>query len=121
MDLGSLEGILSRCGTIIESILMLLTAQILKGLNYLHATRKIIHRDIKPHNILVNKRGEVKIADFGVCSMSSKSSQKWQTFIGTITFMSPERMNGEEYGMDSDIWSLGVMIIQCLTGGLPLE
>ena len=90
---------------------MLIMRQVLRGLNYLHTVKKIIHRDIKPHNILMNKRGEVKIADFGICSVSNNSGQKWQTFIGTITYMSPERMNGEEYGMDSDIWALGVMFI----------
>lgn len=69
MDLGCLETILKKCGKIVESILMLLVSQVLKGLNHLHRVKKIIHRDIKPQNILMNKKGEVKIADFGVCSL----------------------------------------------------
>lgn len=83
--------------------------------------KRIIHRDIKPHNILVNRKGEVRIADFGICSVADNSDQKRSTYIGTTAYMSPERLNGEEYSFDCDIWSVGMMALQCLTGRLPFE
>jgi serine/threonine protein kinase len=88
MDMGSLEDILIKVPKVVESILMIIAHQVLKGLHYLHSQKKIIHRDIKPHNILINGRGEVKIADFGICSTSNKSNDKWLTFIGTLSYMS---------------------------------
>ncbi|CAD8193452.1 unnamed protein product [Paramecium octaurelia] len=121
MDMGSLQIILEKTKKIPESITMLITKEVLQGLDYLHTNKHIIHRDIKPHNILINKKGEVKIGDFGICSVSENSDQKFDTFIGTIQYMSPERLNGEEYGYDCDIWSVGMMTMQCITGLLPFE
>lgn len=66
MDKGSLAEVIKEVGKIPETILGMMTVQILKGLEYLHKTKKVIHRDIKPSNILLNKKGQVKIADFGV-------------------------------------------------------
>lgn len=68
MDLGSLDRLLLKDGKIKEPIMMMIAHKILKGLDYLHSVCKIIHRDIKPHNILLNSEGNVKIADFGICS-----------------------------------------------------
>ncbi|CAD8121124.1 unnamed protein product [Paramecium sonneborni] len=121
MDMGSLQIILEKTKKIPESITMLIIKEVLQGLDYLHTNKHIIHRDIKPHNILINKKGEVKIGDFGICSVSENSDQKFDTFIGTIQYMSPERLNGEEYGYDCDIWSVGMMTMQCITGLLPFE
>ena len=66
MDKGSLAEVIKEVGKIPETILGMMTVQILKGLEYLHKTKKVIHRDIKPSNILLNKKGQVKLADFGV-------------------------------------------------------
>ena len=66
MDKGSLAEVIKEVGKIPETILGMMTVQILKGLEYIHKTKKVIHRDIKPSNILLNKKGQVKIADFGV-------------------------------------------------------
>lgn len=66
MDLGSLESIYQKYGPIPEPFVAYIAWSILNGLSYLYQNHKIIHRDIKPSNILLNSRGEVKIADFGV-------------------------------------------------------
>ena len=66
MDLGSLDRIINSAQNVPEDIIGLMTIQMLKGLDYLHREKKVIHRDIKPSNILVNKKGQLKIADFGV-------------------------------------------------------
>jgi serine/threonine protein kinase len=66
MDAGSLASVIKEIKQVPEPIIGLMTIQILRGLEYLHKSMKVIHRDIKPSNILINKKGQVKIADFGV-------------------------------------------------------
>lgn len=92
---------------------------ILNGLSYLYREYKIIHRDIKPSNILVNSKGHVKICDFGVSKKMIDSIAN--TFVGTSTYMSPERIQGSCYSTKGDVWSLGLMIIELITGEFPLR
>lgn len=92
----------------------------LMGLEYLHTKRKIIHRDIKPQNILINSKGEIKITDFGISS-TIHTMQKLTTYVGTAIYMSPERLLGEKYDRDSDLWSLGVLMAECLLGEHPIK
>ena len=67
--------------------------KVLKGLDYIHNKAKVIHRDIKPSNLLLNSKGEVKIADFGV-SANLESAIVSNSWAGTVTYMSPERFRG---------------------------
>ena len=82
---------------------------------------KVIHRDIKPSNILLNKKGWVKIADFGVSKKIEATYDCMSSWVGTVTYMSPERLIGEQYIMGTDIWSLGVILIECVTGNFPFQ
>ena len=101
------------------------------GLVYLHKIKKIIHRDIKPSNILLSKTGEVKIADFGVCSKQLDSSlENKVSWVGTFMYMSvhsfplyvqPERLAGRGYCFNSDVWSLGLMLMECSLGYYPYQ
>lgn len=91
---------------------------VLNGLAYLYEKYKIIHRDIKPSNVLINSRGQVKICDFGVSKKLINSIA--DTFVGTSTYMSPERIQGSVYSTKGDVWSLGLMIIELVTGEFPL-
>ncbi|CAD6340265.1 unnamed protein product [Miscanthus lutarioriparius] len=119
MDVGSLADFLKTVKTIPEAYLAAICKQILKGLIYLHNEKRIIHRDLKPSNILINHRGEVKISDFGVSAIISSSSGQRDTFIGTRNYMAPERIDGKKHGSLSDIWSLGLVILECATGNFP--
>ncbi|XP_030832379.1 dual specificity mitogen-activated protein kinase kinase 5 isoform X2 [Strongylocentrotus purpuratus] len=112
MDGGSLE--MYRC--IPESILGRMTVSIVKGLNYLW-NLKIMHRDVKPSNILVNTQGEIKLCDFGVSAQLVSSITR--TYIGTNAYMAPERVLGDEYGVHSEVWSLGVFLLEMATGRFP--
>jgi serine/threonine protein kinase len=77
-----------------------------------------MHRDIKPDNILCNSQGFVKLTDFGITKQMDEE-QMAATFVGTMNYMSPERMEGEKYSFEGDIWSLGIVIIELITGIYP--
>ncbi|EYU27252.1 hypothetical protein MIMGU_mgv1a007239mg [Erythranthe guttata] len=119
MDRGSLVDIIRQVKTILEPYLAVLCKQVLQGLVYLHHERHVIHRDIKPSNLLVNHKGEVKITDFGVSAMLASSMGQRDTFVGTYNYMAPERISGSTYDNKSDIWSLGMVILECAIGHFP--
>ncbi|PIA42976.1 hypothetical protein AQUCO_02000434v1 [Aquilegia coerulea] len=119
MDGGSLADFLKKVNTIPEPYLAAISKQVLKGLLYLHHDKHIIHRDMKPSNLLINHRGEVKITDFGVSAILATTSAERNTFVGTYNYMSPERISGGTYSYKSDIWSLGLVLLECATGRFP--
>lgn len=119
MDRGSLTDVIRQVKTILEPYLAVVCKQVLQGLVYLHHERHVIHRDIKPSNLLVNHRGEVKITDFGVSAVLANSMGQRDTFVGTYNYMSPERISGKTYDYKSDIWSLGLVILECAIGRFP--
>ncbi|XP_052180904.1 mitogen-activated protein kinase kinase 2 isoform X2 [Diospyros lotus] len=119
MDGGSLADFLQKVKNIPEAYLAAICKQVLNGLSYLHHEKHIIHRDLKPSNLLINHRGEVKITDFGVSAVLASTSGLANTLIGTYNYMSPERISGGAYGYKSDIWSLGLVLLECATGKFP--
>jgi len=112
-EAGSLEDIYKRAkdlgGVIGEPVLAKIAESVCLGLVYLHS-KQVIHRDIKPSNILVNKSGCIKLCDLGVSGELINSLA--QTFTGTKYYMAPERIKGAQYSVQSDIWSLGLTIIE---------
>ncbi|XP_023227945.1 dual specificity mitogen-activated protein kinase kinase 1-like isoform X2 [Centruroides sculpturatus] len=118
MDGGSLDLVLKKAGRIPEQILGQVTIAVLKGLNYLREKHQIMHRDVKPSNILVNSRGEIKICDFGVSGQLIDSMAN--SFVGTRSYMSPERLQGTHYTVQSDIWSLGLSLVEMAIGRYPI-
>ncbi|MFR1050644.1 MAG: Stk1 family PASTA domain-containing Ser/Thr kinase [Oscillospiraceae bacterium] len=95
--------------------------QIMKALSHAHS-RGIIHRDIKPHNIMVLRDGSVKVADFGIARLASASQNTMtQEALGSVHYISPEQARGSRIDARSDIYSAGVVLYEMLTGRLPYE
>jgi serine/threonine-protein kinase len=95
--------------------------QIMKALSHAHS-RGIIHRDIKPHNIMILRDGSVKVADFGIARLiSSTQSTLTQEALGSVHYISPEQARGSHIDTRSDIYSAGVVLYEMLTGRLPYE
>ena len=96
------------------------STQIAKALQHAHS-RGIIHRDIKPHNIMVLKDGSVKVADFGIARLLSTQNTMTHEALGSVHYISPEQAKGSPVDARSDIYSVGVVMYEMLTGRLPFE
>ena len=94
--------------------------QITKALEHAHS-RDIIHRDIKPHNILILKDGSVKVADFGIALVSSAQSTLTHEALGSVHYISPEQAKGAHMDFRSDLYSLGVVMYEMLVGHPPYD
>lgn len=96
------------------------STQIAKALEHAHS-RGIIHRDIKPHNIMILKDGSVKVADFGIARVSSAQSTLTREALGSVHYISPEQAKGGKIDYRSDLYSLGVVMYEMLTGRPPYD
>jgi len=114
-----LRDIMNDCGLLPVDQVLDITAQVALGLDYAHE-HDIVHRDVKPSNIMVVRDGHVKITDFGIARMAS-STVRTQTgmVLGSPKYMSPEQVMGKAIDRRSDIFSLGVMLYEMLTGQAP--
>jgi len=117
MDFGSLSDLKLRVDRVAENMLALMMMQILEGIKTLHLSY-VVHRDVKLGNILINSKGCVKVTDFGI-SKRLDDTAVCDTFVGTGTHMSPERVLGEDYSFPADIWSLGVCVYELADGKYP--
>ena len=106
---------MAKEGCFNEDLARFYAVQVAVALGHLH-DNKIIYRDLKPENLLITSRG-LKIADFGWSAHSPSDRRK--TFCGTLDYLPPEMVYGEEYGKSTDIWSVGVLAFELLTGNPP--
>ncbi len=93
--------------------------EVLEGLEYAHSLG-VLHRDLKPDNIMAGPRGEVKIMDFGIAHvLGSVRQTREQSIVGTLQYVCPELINSKEIGPRSDIYSLGILLFEIVSGKLP--
>jgi beta-lactam-binding protein with PASTA domain/tRNA A-37 threonylcarbamoyl transferase component Bud32 len=114
----SLKDLIARGLTVGEAIEIV--RQILQGTKFAHA-RGIIHRDLKPQNVLVDREGRARVVDFGIARAGASEITQTGSVLGTAQYLSPEQAQGLETGATSDLYSIGVMLYETLTGRVPFE
>ncbi|KAI1006033.1 Mitogen-activated protein kinase kinae [Podosphaera aphanis] len=119
MDVGALDRVSRKFGPVRVDVLGKIAEATLGGLTYLYTKHHIMHRDIKPSNILINSKGQIKLCDFGVSGELVNSVA--DTFVGTSTYMAPERIQGQKYTVKSDVWSFGLTIMELAIGKFPFD
>src|ERR1700751_895380 len=92
--------------------------QILAALRFAHR-HGIVHRDIKPHNVLVDAEGHLKVTDFGIARAGASQMTEEGSIIGTAQYLSPEQARGTQVDQTSDLYSLGIVLHEMLTGTVP--
>ncbi|KAK5981615.1 Serine/threonine-protein kinase [Trichostrongylus colubriformis] len=117
-DAGELYSRLKKKGKLEEPEAARYVRQLADALSYCHAKR-VIHRDIKPENILLDGKGNIKIADFGWAVVSSHSRR--ETICGTLDYLPPEMINGHTHDHTVDNWAVGVLLFEMLVGRPPFE
>ncbi|KAI8359685.1 kinase-like protein [Mortierella sp. GBAus27b] len=119
---GSIESCLKRSGPFPEAVIRHFTRQILLGLEYIHS-KKIVHRDIKAANVLVDEQGVCKISDFGISKRNAQHQGGYDEDVGSlqgsIFWMAPEMVTSKAYGAKVDIWSFGCLVLEMFTGQQP--
>lgn len=116
----SLEAMISRRASLPVEQKVGYLVQTCRALQYAHR-RGVIHRDIKPANIVVTLEGVVKVVDFGIARMVNASKTQTGIVLGTLAYMAPQQIQGERADARSDIWSVGVVLYELLTGRRPFE
>ena len=118
---GTLRSLMDRRERLPEGLALRLAAEVADALAYAHS-RRVVHRDIKPHNILLTSDEHVKVADFGIArSLDSTSHTRTGTVLGSTQYISPEQAAGQQAVRASDQYSLGVVLYEMLAGRLPFE
>ncbi len=116
-----LKTLLRRAGPLEEEQVRRIGAQVCDVLDYAHRMG-IVHRDIKPQNILVTPEGAVKVTDFGIArSLASATITETGTVLGSVQYLSPEQARGQSVGHQADLYSLGVVLYEAATGQLPFD
>lgn len=113
---------LQHAGKFKEDRACFYTAEIILALEYLR-NEAIVYRDLKPENILIDKDGHVKLTDFGLSKdgLDEDQSERTSSFIGTTEYLAPEMIKEKDYTYSIDLYSLGVVLLEMLTGRNPFK
>ncbi|KAJ3216468.1 pkb-activating kinase-like protein [Dinochytrium kinnereticum] len=123
---GDLQGILRKTGKMEQKVARFYIAEVIAGVEHLHKNN-IIHRDLKPENILISANNHIKITDFGSAKIlstpdtASSEADKKNSFVGTAEYCSPELLNDRAASFKSDVWALGCILFQMLSGKPPFR
>merc|ERR1711964_23542 len=118
---GTLKARINELGKLDVNLTRLYAKQIIQALDFMH-TNDVVHHDLKPANVLVTIDGQIKVADFGTAfDLSQLTNTVEQTFCGTPAFIAPEVIRRDKHTTRTDIWSLGVVIYNMVTGDIPFR
>ena len=124
IDGENLKTLIRREGALDPDEAARVCAQVGRALAYAHA-QGVVHRDIKAQNVLITRHGEVKLADFGIARLMEADGQHGLTrtdmLMGSADYLSPEQADGRPVDARTDVYSLGILLYECLTGGLPFR
>jgi len=115
---GALSLLLEKCKRLTENETAFVCRETLNALRFLHLRHRM-HRDIKSDNVLLGMGGEVKLSDFGFAVQLTQECDVRKSVIGTPYWMAPEVIKGSTYGTEADVWSVGIMAIECIDGLPP--
>ncbi len=116
----TLKELVIERGPLEPGVAVNLTEQILRALGYAHR-RGIVHRDVKPQNVILDAEGQVKVADFGIARAGHSDMTETGAIVGTVAYLSPEQAQGMPVDRRSDLYSAGVVLYELLTGHVPFE
>src|SRR5580692_7233883 len=97
-----------------------ITEQVLRASRFAHS-RGVVHRDLKPHNVIMDAEGRIKVTDFGIARAGASEITQTGSIMGTARYLSPEQAQGHAVGPRSDLYAIGVMLYELLTGSVPFE
>src|SRR3954471_3773899 len=120
VDGRTLKELVTERGPLPPPVAVGLIEQVLRGLGYAHK-RAIVHRDIKPQNVLIDREGVAKVADFGIARAGNSQMTQTGAIVGTVQYISPEQAQGLPVDHRTDLYSAGVVLYELLTGQVPFE
>lgn len=120
VDGRTLKEIVLERGPLPPEIAIGLTEQILRALGYAHR-RGIVHRDVKPQNVILDPEGHAKVADFGIARAGNSEMTQTGAIVGTVQYLSPEQAEGKPVDRRSDLYSAGIVLYELLTGRVPFD
>ena len=116
----TLKQVIQKEGQLPPERAIAIAMQVLAGLRYAHE-HGVVHRDVKPHNVLVGDDGRIKVTDFGIAHAGDPQMTEVGSIVGTAQYLSPEQARGRTVGPQTDIYSLGVVLYEMLAGRVPFE
>ena len=120
VDGKTLKELVTERGPLPPDVAIAFTEQILRALGYAHR-RGIVHRDVKPQNVIIDSEGQAKVADFGIARAADSEMTQTGAMVGTVQYLSPEQAEGRPVDHRSDLYSTGIVLYELLTGQVPFD